>query len=64
MVEHYAAGEGEGKEAPKVSLPLCSQTTPSLLACELYQSKTSCLMLLLLLKQHHGKPMVDVVVML
>ncbi len=24
VVEHYAAGEGEGEEAPKVSLPLCS----------------------------------------
>lgn len=24
VVEHYAAGEGEGEEAPKVSLPLQS----------------------------------------
>jgi len=34
VVEHYAAGEGEGEEAPKVTLPLCSNNMPFLLACE------------------------------
>jgi len=66
VVEHYAAGEGEGEEAPKVTL-LLFLSVPSLLACELhlYKLKMSCLMLLLLLLLlWHGLHVVDMVVML